>query len=231
MSDFPERLAEIRARMEQSAERAGRAPGEVTLLAVSKTFPAEALRTAVNCGLTAFGESRLQEALPKMEALADAGPLDWHLIGHLQKNKVARAVGAFTLIHSVDTLPLAERISRIAGEQGVIQPVLIEVNAAREPQKYGVLPDQAGPLCRAVGTLPHLRLMGLMGMTPYNQDPQAARPVFRDLARRFQQIAREGYDGVEMRILSMGMSGDFEVAIEEGATLVRVGSALFGERA
>lgn len=233
MGDFSDRLAGIRPRMADAAGRAGRNPDDITLLAVSKTFPANAVREAITCGLTAFGESRIQEALPKMEELgqlADAGKLEWHLIGHLQKNKVARAVGAFDLIHSVDSLPLAERISRIAGEQGVVQPVLIEVNAAREPQKYGVMPEQAAATAQAVGALPHLQLRGLMGMAPYHPDPEHARPVFAELADLFHQIDREGYDGVEMDTLSMGMSGDFEVAIEEGATLVRVGSALFGER-
>ncbi|MDH4229877.1 MAG: YggS family pyridoxal phosphate-dependent enzyme [Nitrospirota bacterium] len=228
MKDFAARLTALRARIESAARRSGRPAQDITLLAVSKTFPAEAVREALVCGLSRFGESRIQEALPKMEAVG-SGP-EWHFIGHLQRNKVNRAVGAFALIHSVDSLALAERIDFIAGERGVVQPLLIEVNAAREAQKNGVAVEQAEALARAIGRLPHLRLTGLMGMAPYSDDPERARPVFRELAGLFHHIARQGYHGVQMQTLSMGMSGDFEVAVEEGATLVRVGGALFGER-
>jgi pyridoxal phosphate enzyme (YggS family) len=225
---FAARLARIRARMEAAARRAGRDPESVTLLPVSKTFPVAAIREAVAAGLTCFGESRVQEALPKIEAL---GPgVTWHLIGHLQRNKAAHAVGAFALIHTLDSERLADRLERFAAERGVVQDVLVEVNIAREPQKSGVDPDGAEGLVRAAASHAHLRVRGLMGMAPYADDPEAGRPHFRALFRLFERMAQNGPKGVTMDTLSMGMSGDFEVAIEEGATLVRIGTALFGER-
>lgn len=225
---FAARLAAVRDRIEAAARRAGRDPAEVTLLAVSKTFPVEAIREAVAAGVTCFGESRIQEALPKIEAL---GPgLTWHLVGHLQRNKAARAVGAFALIHSLDSLRLAERLEEIAARRGLVQEVLVEVNVAAERQKHGVAPEQAEALARAAGALPHLAVRGLMGMAPHATDPEAARPHFAALKALAARIAQNGHEGVTMDTLSMGMSGDFEVAVEEGATLVRVGSALFGAR-
>jgi len=225
---FAARLADVRGRIAAAARRAGRDPARVTLLPVSKTFPVAALREAVAAGVTCFGESRIQEALPKIAAL---GPgIAWHLVGHLQRNKAARAVGAFALIHSLDSPRLAERLEAVAAAQGVVQDVLIEVNIAADPDKHGVAPDEAGALARASGALPHLAVRGLMGMAPYDPDPQAARPHFAALKALAGRIAQKGYGGVTMETLSMGMSGDFEVAVEEGATLVRVGSALFGGR-
>jgi pyridoxal phosphate enzyme (YggS family) len=225
---FAARLADVRARIDAAARRAGREPAAVTLLAVSKTFPVEALQEAVAAGVTCFGESRVQEALPKIAAL---GPgVTWHLVGHLQRNKAARAVGAFTLIHSLDSVRLAERLEQAAAERGIVQDVLVEVNLAADPNKYGVPPAGAEALCRAAGAMPHLNVRGLMGMAPYDPDPEAARPHFAALTALADRIAQNGARGVTMEVRSMGMSGDFEVAVEEGATLVRVGTALFGAR-
>jgi PLP dependent protein len=227
---FAERLAHVRARIDAACRRAGRDPAAVTLVAVSKTFPVAAIREAVAAGVTVFGESRIQEALPKMEALADVPGLAWHLVGHLQSNKAVKAVGTFALIHSVDTLALAERLDRLAAERGVVQDVLIEVNVAGEATKHGVAPGETEALVAAAAALSHLRVRGLMGMAPYADDPEAARPHFRRLAALLREIAQNAPGGVTMDTLSMGMSDDFEVAIEEGATLVRIGTRLFGGR-
>ena len=225
---FSTRLAAIHARIAEAAARAGRDPGAITLLAVSKTFPAERVREAVAQGIMLFGESRVQEALPKMD---DVGPgAAWHLIGHLQKNKVAKAVGRFALIHSVDSIELARRMDRLAGEAGVRQPVLVQVNVSREAQKHGFPPERTAAVVAELSALPHLEIKGLMGMAPKGDGPESARPAFADLKALFDAIAQDAPKGVTMETLSMGMSGDFEIAIEEGATLVRVGGALFGER-
>jgi pyridoxal phosphate enzyme (YggS family) len=225
---FAARLAAVRGRIAAACARAGRDPAGVTLLPVTKTVPVAALREAVAAGLNCFGESRIQEALPKMAAL---GPgIGWHLIGHLQRNKAARAVGAFTLIHSLDSARLAERLEHLAAPRGLVQAVLVEVNVAREAAKTGVVPEDAEDLVRVAATLKHLKVRGLMGMAPYAEDPEAARPYFRALKALADGIAQKGIGGVTMEVLSMGMSGDFEVAVEEGATLVRVGTALFGAR-
>jgi pyridoxal phosphate enzyme (YggS family) len=230
MGAFAERLAHVRARIDAACRRAGRDPAAVTLVAVSKTFPVAAIREAVAAGVTVFGESRIQEALPKMEALADVPGLAWHLVGHLQSNKAVKAVGTFALIHSVDSLALAERLDRLAAERGVVQDVLIEVNVAGEATKHGVAPGETEALVAAAAALSHLRVRGLMGMAPYSDDPEAARPHFRRLATLLREIAQNAPGGVTMDTLSMGMSDDFEVAIEEGATLVRIGTRLFGGR-
>jgi len=250
-----DRLTNIRARMDAAAIAAGREPSDITLLAVSKTFPPEAVIEAMGCGLTQFGEARLQEALPKIDAVAerldntaidpapaDAAPMPshgsgpshgsqaasaWHLIGHLQKNKVVKAVGRFDLIHSVDSLSLAERINRLAAEAGVVQAILIQVNISAEAQKYGVLPDEALAVVSAAGKLPHIRVCGLMGMAAKDQP---AAPSFAALKELFDGINDKNLPGVTMEHLSMGMSGDFETAITCGATIIRVGGALFGPR-
>jgi PLP dependent protein len=227
---FAERLAHVRARIDAACRRAGRDPAAVTLVAVSKTFPVAAIREAVAAGVTTFGESRIQEALPKISALADVPGLAWHLVGHLQRNKAVKAVGPFALIHSVDTLALAERLDRLAAERGLVQEVLVEVNVAGEATKHGVAPEDAAALVGAAAALAHLRVRGLMGMAPYAADPEAARPHFRRLAALLREIAQNAPGGVTMDTLSMGMSDDFEVAIEEGATLVRIGTRLFGGR-
>ena len=223
------RFTAVRERIRQAAIRAGRDPAGVTLLAVSKTHPAAAVIEALVTGQTCFGESRVQEAQPKIEAVG-SGP-SWHLIGHLQKNKVAKAIACgFDLIHTVDSLALATRLDRIAGEAGVQQAVLVQVNIGNDPQKSGVPPDQADELVQQVAARPHLCVRGLMGMAPAGNAPEDARPCFRALKKRYDEIAAAGHERVIMETLSMGMSGDFEIAVEEGATIVRVGSALFGAR-
>jgi pyridoxal phosphate enzyme (YggS family) len=208
-----------RARIAAACERAGRQPGEVTLIGVSKTVSADAIAEAVAAGLEDLGENRVQEAAEKIEALSLRGITPrWHLIGHLQSNKAKTAANLFAIIHSVDSFRLAQELSRRAGRTAI----LLEVNAAQEASKFGFAPTEVAPALSSIAALPHLDVQGLMTVAPLSDDPEAVRPVFREL-RRLR-------DALGLRELSMGMTNDFEVAIEEGATMVRVGRAIFGER-
>jgi pyridoxal phosphate enzyme (YggS family) len=219
-ADIAANLAAVRRRIAAAAERAGRDPAEVRLVAVSKTLPAEAVLAACEAGQTVFGENRVQEAAVKVPALAVAGMTpSWHLIGHLQTNKARSALDLFAIIESVDSLHLARALSRRAPAG---YPVLIEVNVAGEASKSGFVMAEVEAAIPAIRALPNLDVRGLMTVAPYANDAEDVRPVFRSLAelgRRF-----------ELPSLSMGMSNDFEVAIEEGATIVRVGTAIFGQR-
>ena len=209
--------------MEAACRRAGRDPAAVRLVAVSKTVPPENVRAGVEAGLDILGENYIQEAQSKIEALGRG--VSWHFIGRLQSNKAKYAVRLFDLIHSVDSLKLARELDRRAGGQGRRQPVLVQINVSGEETKGGVASDEAGRLIEQVGRLENLELRGLMTMPPFFDQPERAKPYFaalRDIRDRFAPQLPE---------LSMGMSGDFETAIEEGATLVRVGTALFGDRA
>lgn len=223
---FEARLAAVRNRIEQATERSDRPPGPVTLIAVSKTHPAAAILEALGAGLTDFGENRVQEGAEKAAQLAELATRDpglasptWHLIGHLQTNKVRAALGAFAILHAVDSERLLQAISAAAHHP---IPVMIEMNVAAEPQKYGIAPEGLPALLGAARELPNIDVRGLMTVAPYVTNPEDVRPVFRELRNLAQ---RHG-----LRELSMGMSNDYEVAIEEGATFVRVGRALFGER-
>jgi len=212
-------ITTVRARIAAACERAGRSPDEVTLIGVSKGVPADAIAEAVGAGLTDIGENRVQEAAAKIEALAARGITPrWHLIGHLQTNKAKTAANLFAIIHSVDSLRLAQELSRRAQRVGI----LLEVNAAQEASKFGFAPKEVAPALSSIAALPHLDVQGLMTVAPQANDPEAVRPVFREL--------RQLRDALGLRELSMGMTDDFEVAIEEGATMVRVGRAIFGER-
>jgi PLP dependent protein len=221
-------LKTLRERIAQAAVRAGRNPEEVRLVAVSKTKPAAAIAEAFQCGQTIFGENYVQELVAK-EAELPKG-ICWHFIGHLQSNKVRQIAGLVEMIHSVDRLSLAQEIDRQWGLLGKKCEVLIQVNISREATKSGTTAEEAFDLVREVAKLPHLQVTGLMTMPPFFDDPEGARRYFAGLKELSRQIETARIPGVEMRELSMGMSGDFEVAIAEGATLVRVGSALFGER-
>ena len=213
-------LDAVRERIERAAERTGRRAQDVLLIGVSKTVPAERIRLGVEAGLTALGENRVQEAREKIKILGR--PVPWHLIGHLQTNKVRDGLELFDLIHSLDRLELAREIDRRAGDPGRIVDTLLEVNLAAEPSKSGFPPDAVGPALEAIGGLPHLRVRGLMAIPPIVERAEDARPWFQALRGLAE---RHG-----LRELSMGMSADFEVAIEEGATMVRVGTAIFGAR-
>ncbi|GFO55909.1 YggS family pyridoxal phosphate enzyme [Geomonas sp. Red276] len=218
----------IRQRIEQAAVKAGRDPRSVKLVAVSKTKPAEAISEALSVGQTIFGENYVQELVAKAAELPKE--VCWHFIGHLQSNKVRQIAGLVDLIHSVDRISLAREIDRQWGELGKSCDVLIQVNISQEATKSGTTSEELLDLVKEVAALPHLRVKGLMTMPPFFDDPEAARPYFRALRELAEEVKAAGIANVEMRELSMGMSGDFEAAIAEGATLVRVGSALFGER-
>jgi PLP dependent protein len=223
-----ERLSRIRSVIEQAATGAGRKPEDVALVAVSKTRTSNELKECIAAGQTLFGENYVQELCSKAAELQ--GQARWHFIGHLQSNKVKHIAGLTEMIHSVDRLSLAEEINRQWGRINSVCDILIQVNIAEEATKSGTTAEDALQLVRAVSQLPNIRIRGLMTMPPFFDDPEGARPFFSALRHLSLQIAAETIPGVEMTELSMGMSGDFEVAIQEGATLVRVGTAIFGER-
>jgi PLP dependent protein len=227
--DIAANIERIRSRIEAARRRAGR-DDEVTLVAVSKMFGPERVLQAFEAGQHVFGENRVQEAVVKIAATAPQMPgAEWHLIGHLQRNKARPAVDAFSLIESVDSLELARRLDRLAGQTGRKLPVLIEVNVAGEESKQGLTVDEFRRAAEDLLLLDRLDVRGLMTVAPLVGDPEEARPVFRSL-RALRDWARDSCPGTGFKELSMGMSGDFEVAIEEGATMVRIGRALFGER-
>lgn len=213
-------------RIGRAAERAGRDPGDVTLVAVSKTVPAERLRAAVAVGLTILGENRVQEATAKIPAVAGA---TWHLVGPLQSNKAKRAVELFDVVQSLDSLELAERLARLAGDlrPGRPLPVLVQVNVDRDPGKFGIAPDAAAAVAASIAALPNIDVRGLMTIGRLADTPAEARATFRGLRELSASVRRGARIGAE---LSMGMSDDFEIAVEEGATIVRIGRAIFGER-
>ena len=201
---------------------------DVHLICVTKTKPVEMLREAYDAGQRDFGENRVQEICRKKPELP--GDLRWHMIGHLQRNKVRQLIGKTVLIHSVDSVRLAETISEEALRAGIVMPVLIEVNAAAEESKFGVSPEHTEELIRAISTLPGIRVEGLMTIAPYTENPESNRAYFAQLRQLAVDIGQKCIDNVSMGMLSMGMTGDFEVAVEEGATHIRVGTGIFGER-
>ena len=228
----PEQLAGnleyVRSAIAQAAERVGRDAQDVTLIAVSKTVPLELVRMAYNLGVTNFGENRVQDALPK---IAEFSPPEvcWHMIGHVQSNKVGKVIGAFASVESVDSLHLAQALGRHAAKQSVTLPVLLQVNVSGEASKEGMSPAETPEMARQIVALPHLRVEGLMTIAPIAQNPEETRPVFRQL-RLLRDHLRNEIPQCDWRHLSMGMTDDFRVAIEEGATIVRIGRAIFGER-
>jgi len=223
-----ERAAHVLERIAQAAARCGRKGEDVRLVAVGKTQPVEFIGEALEAGLTVFGENYVQEAEGKIRAYPGA---EWHFIGKLQRNKVKKAVSLFSWIQTVDSLGLLEEISRRAEEAGKVLPVLAEVNLAGETSKAGVDPEALTELIRAAPGLPGIRLRGLMAIPPWTEDPEESRPYFIRLREMLSECVSRGGAGPEMTELSMGMSNDFEAAIEEGATMVRVGTAIFGSRA
>ena len=224
------RLTEVRRRIDESAHRAGRDPQAVKLIAVSKTHPPELLRLAIEAGVHDLGENRVQEADRKIaEVGRDAAR--WHLIGHLQANKARRAVALFDMIHSLDSASLARRLDHLCGESGRDElPVLIQVDLGREETKSGVQEDELQFVVEAVGACEHLSLRGLMTLPPFFEDLELVRPFFRRLRILRDELRERGAFGAHEGELSMGMSHDYEVAIAEGATMVRVGTSIFGER-
>ncbi len=222
-------LERINRRIAEAAAACGRSPESVRLVAVSKTVPADRVAQAIAAGAAIVGENYIQEARQKFELLYDR-PVQWHFIGHLQSNKAKYAVRMFDLIHSVDSYKLAEALNKAAAKNDKVQEILIQVNISQEQTKSGVVENEALELVARVAGLEHVRVTGLMTMPPYFDAPAKARPFFQRLARLRDRIAASRIPGVGMDELSMGMTGDFEVAIAEGATLVRIGTAIFGAR-
>ena len=220
-------LQAVRERIAAAARRVGRNPAEITLVAVSKTRPVKVIRAAHELGLRDFGENRIEEAETKFSLLPD--DVRWHMVGHVQSRKAARAVTPYVLVHSVDTMKLARRLERFAGEAERTLPILLEVNVSGEASKYGLHPAEVEPAVEAMRGFEHLRIQGLMTMAPIVPDPEEARPVFVALRELRQRLAAH-FPDLDWRHLSMGMTDDFEVAVEEGATIVRIGRAIFGER-
>ncbi len=223
-----ENLANVEKNIEQACKNAGRSRNEVTLIAVSKTKPVEMLQEIYDENIRDFGENKVQELCSKMEQLPS--DIRWHMIGHLQRNKVKYIVGKVELIHSVDTYRLAEEINIQAKKQNVIVPILVEVNIAHEESKFGISAEDAILLVEEISKLENIRIKGLMTIAPYVENPEDNRLYFRKIKQLSVDITNKNIDNVFMEILSMGMTGDYMVAIEEGATMVRVGTGIFGER-
>lgn len=226
-----ENLIHIREQIWKAAERSGRSPSEISLMAVSKTFPASAIREAYLAGQRLFGESRIQEFAGKAGATNTPGA-EFHMIGHLQSNKTAKAAELFSAVDSVSSLKLAAKLNNAAKELGKKLPILIEINIGGEAAKSGIRPDEAelDVLLQAATELPYLEIRGLMTVPPYSEDPQDSRPFFKRMRELRDRIASIRFSSVSMDTLSMGMSHDFMVAVEEGSTCVRIGTAIFGKR-
>jgi len=227
-----ENITRVRERIAAVARRAGRAPDDITLMGVSKTFPAERIREAYAAGLRIFGENKVQEFAGKADALRDLTDAEWHLIGHLQTNKAAKATELFDAVDSVDSARMAEKLNGFAESAGKTLSVLIEINVGGEKAKSGVAPgsDELEQILQGGPRWGNLKIRGLMTVPPYTEDPEGSRGYFRQLRQIRDSIAARALPKIGTAVLSMGMSHDFEVAIEEGATCVRVGTAIFGER-
>lgn len=223
-----ENLEKVEEKIKQACERSGRKREEVTLIAVSKTKPVEMMKEAMGAGIRVFGENKVQEILKK-EVLLPAD-IDWHLIGHLQRNKVRQIAGKVAMIHSVDSLRLAEQIQKEYEKIEQTAHILIEVNVAREESKFGLMPEETEEVIRRIALMPNIHVCGLMTIAPYVEDPEENRVHFRNLRKLLVDINAKNIDNINMRELSMGMTGDYETAIEEGATFVRVGTGIFGSR-
>jgi len=225
MLTIRDNLLKVRERIERAAQRAGRDPKEIKLVAVSKMVEVDRIKEAIEAGVSILGENYVQEAQEKIEALGK--PVSWHFIGHLQSNKAKYAVRLFDVIHSLDSIPLAEELSRRAEQPDRVIRVMIEVNLSKEATKFGTDEERVLNLARRIQNLGHLSLEGLMTMPPYFDSPEMSRPYYVALRELEDRMIK---DGIPLKELSMGMSNDFEIAIEEGATYVRVGTAIFGPR-
>lgn len=220
-------LKEVEQRIVAACQRVGRNPDEVTLIAVSKTKPIPVLQEAYDAGARCFGENKVQEIIDKYPHFPEAS---WHMIGHLQTNKVKYLVGRASMIHSVDSFHLAQAIEKECAKADCVMPVLVQVNVAEEESKFGVSVDETEALIRQIAVLPHVKVQGLMTIAPFVENAEENRGIFSNLYKLFLDISQKNIDNIAMNVLSMGMSGDFEVAIEEGATMVRVGTSIFGAR-
>ena len=223
-----EHLTEVKERIEQACIRSGRNPGEVTLIAVSKTKPVPMLEEAYAAGARDFGENKVQEIAAKKPELPE--DIRWHMIGHLQRNKVGQVLGKAVLIHSVDSLRLARQIETDAAKTGLDVDILLEVNVAREESKYGFMLEEVEDAIMTIKDFPHVHIKGLMTIAPFVENPEENRGIFKKLFEFAVDIDKKNIDNVTMGVLSMGMPGDYEVAVEEGANMVRVGTGIFGVR-
>ncbi|MBE5990183.1 hypothetical protein BXY41_10733 [Lacrimispora xylanisolvens] len=223
-----ENLLIVENRIEEACKRRGRDRSEVTLIAVSKTKPADMIREAYQSGIRDFGENKVQEICDKYEQLPD--DIRWHMIGHLQRNKVKQVIDKAVLIHSVDSVRLAEQIEEEAAKKGICVDILLEVNVADEESKFGFRLEETEQAIRDISVFPHISIKGLMTIAPFVENSEQNRPVFKELNQFYVDMQRKNIDNVNMNMLSMGMTGDYEIAIEEGATLVRVGTGIFGTR-
>lgn len=223
-----ENLEQVRKNIQDACRSVGRDPEEVTLIAVSKTKPVELLQEAYQAGARDFGENKVQEIMDKYPPLPS--DIRWHMIGHLQRNKVKYIVDKAAMIHSVDSLRLAQTIEQEAAKHDVQVPILLEVNVAEEDSKFGLKMDEVLPLIEAIAEFPHIRVCGLMTIAPYVENAEENRMFFRQLKKLSVDIAAKNINNVSMSVLSMGMTGDYQVAVQEGATMVRVGTGIFGER-
>ena len=223
-----ENLAQVQKTINESCNQINRDPNEVTLIAVSKTKPVEMLKEAYDAGARVFGENKVQEIVDKYDQMPS--DVKWHMIGHLQRNKVKYIVDKVAMIHSVDSLRLAETIEKEAAKKAVIVPILIEVNVAQEESKFGLRPEEVLPLIEQIADFSHIRIKGLMTIAPYVDNAEENREIFRELKKLSVDIAAKNINNVTMSVLSMGMTGDYMVAVQEGATMVRVGTGIFGAR-
>ena len=223
-----DQLQEVEKKIQAACDRAGRKREEVTLIAVSKTKPVETLQEAYDLGVRIFGENKVQELTVKYEALPK--DIHWHMIGHLQTNKVKYIIDKAELIHSVDSLKLAETIEKEAAKHDLIADILVEVNVAEEESKFGMKMEEVIPFVEKVSAFPHVRVRGLMTIAPFVEDPEENRSIFADLHKLYIDIKNKNHDNDTVSVLSMGITNDYEVAIEEGATMVRVGTGIFGVR-
>lgn len=228
MQSIRENVAAIEAKIAAAAKRAGRNPEDILLLAVSKTKPVEMIQEAVDCGLTALGENKVQEIMEKFEPMGKG--VHWHLIGHLQTNKVKYIIDKVDMIHSVESLRLAQEIDKRAAAAKVIMDILVEVNIAGEESKFGVRPEDTEVFLRELSKFDNIHVRGLMTVAPFVNNPEENRVYFRKMRELLVDMNAKKIDNISMDVLSMGMTGDYEVAIEEGATIVRVGTGIFGER-
>lgn len=223
-----ENLAQVQKNIEESCGNVNRDPSEVTLIAVSKTKPVEMLREAYDAGARVFGENKVQEIVDKYDHMPS--DVKWHMIGHLQRNKVKYIVDKVAMIHSVDSFRLAETIEKEAAKKNVTVPILIEVNVAQEESKYGLKPEEVLPFIEEIADFSHIQIKGLMTIAPYVENAEENREIFRELKKLSVDIAAKNINNVTMSVLSMGMTGDYMVAVQEGATMVRVGTGIFGAR-
>ena len=223
-----ENLIQVQKNIEEACKKVNRDPDEVTLIAVSKTQPVDMLKEAYEAGARVFGENKVQEIVDKYDQMPS--DVKWHLIGHLQRNKVKYIVDKVAMIHSVDSLRLAETIEKEAEKKNVVVPILIEVNVAEEESKFGLKPEEVLPFIEQIADFSHIQIKGLMTIAPYVENAEENREIFRELKKLSVDIAAKNINNVTMSVLSMGMTGDYMVAVQEGATMVRVGTGIFGAR-